>query len=69
LFGAERGAYTGAHERRTGASSRRRAAACFWTKIGEIDPATQVKLLRFLGERTFERLGSNKTFTAERPAH
>ena len=34
-------------------------------EIGEIDQATQVKLLRFLGERTFERVGSNKTLAAD----
>jgi DNA-binding NtrC family response regulator len=37
----------------------------FLDEIGEIDQATQVKLLRFLGERTFERVGSNKTLTAD----
>src|SRR5439155_1890665 len=37
----------------------------FLDEIGEIDSATQVKLLRFLGERTFERVGSNKTLTAD----
>jgi DNA-binding NtrC family response regulator len=37
----------------------------FLDEIGEIDQAVQVKLLRFLGERTFERVGSNKTLTAD----
>ena len=37
----------------------------FLDEIGEIDPTLQVKLLRFLGERTFERVGSNKTLTAD----
>src|SRR6202043_1156231 len=37
----------------------------FLDEIGDIDAATQVKLLRFLGERTFERVGSNKTLTAD----
>jgi len=37
----------------------------FLDEIGEIDAAIQVKLLRFLGERTFERVGSNKTLTAD----
>ena len=37
----------------------------FLDEIGEIDPTVQVKLLRFLGERTFERVGSNKTLTAD----
>jgi DNA-binding NtrC family response regulator len=37
----------------------------FLDEIGEIDASTQIKLLRFLGERTFERVGSNKTLTAD----
>jgi DNA-binding NtrC family response regulator len=37
----------------------------FLDEIGEIDASIQVKLLRFLGERTFERVGSNKTLTAD----
>jgi DNA-binding NtrC family response regulator len=37
----------------------------FLDEIGEIDASVQVKLLRFLGERTFERVGSNKTLTAD----
>ena len=37
----------------------------FLDEIGEIDATIQVKLLRFLGERTFERVGSNKTLTAD----
>ena len=49
----------------SGASSRRRAERCFWTKSGRLTPTVQVKLLRFLGERTFERVGSNKTLTAD----
>ena len=65
LFGAERGAYTGAHERRIGRIEQAQGGSLFLDEIGELDPATQVKLLRFLGERTFERLGSNKTLTAD----
>jgi two-component system, NtrC family, response regulator AtoC len=65
LFGHEKGAFTGAHERRTGRVEHAQGGTLFLDEIGEIDAAIQVKLLRFLGERTFERLGSNKTLTAD----
>ncbi len=65
LFGHERGAFTGAHERRIGRFEQAQGGTLFLDEIGEIDAATQVKLLRFLGERTFERVGSNKTLTAD----
>ncbi len=65
LFGHEKGAFTGAHERRIGRVEQAQGGTLFLDEIGEIDMTTQVKLLRFLGERTFERLGSNKTQTAD----
>ncbi|MEW6303614.1 MAG: sigma-54 dependent transcriptional regulator [Verrucomicrobiota bacterium] len=65
LFGHEKGSFTGAHERRIGRFEQANGGTLFLDEIGEIDPATQVKLLRFLGERTFERLGSNKTLSAD----
>jgi two-component system, NtrC family, response regulator AtoC len=65
LFGHEKGAFTGAHERRVGRFEQAQGGTLFLDEIGEIDPATQVKLLRFLGERTFERVGSNKTLAAD----
>ncbi len=65
LFGHERGAFTGAHERRMGRVETAQGGTLFLDEIGEIDAPTQVKLLRFLGERTFERLGSSKTLTAD----
>jgi two-component system, NtrC family, response regulator AtoC len=65
LFGHEKGAFTGAHERRMGRFEQAQGGTLFLDEIGEIDPATQVKLLRFLGERTFERVGSNKTLSAD----
>ena len=65
LFGHERGAFTGAHERRIGRFEQAQGGTLFLDEIGEIDATTQVKLLRFLGERTFERVGSNKTLTAD----
>ncbi len=65
LFGHEKGAFTGAHERRIGRFEQASGGTLFLDEIGEIEPALQVKLLRFLGERTFERVGSNKTLTAD----
>jgi len=60
LFGHERGAFTGALERRIGRFEEADGGTLFLDEIGEIDLNTQVKLLRAIGERTIERLGSNK---------
>ena len=65
LFGHERGAFTGAHERRIGRFEQAQGGTLFLDEIGEIDATIQVKLLRFLGERTFERVGGNKTLSAD----
>src|SRR3954469_19335046 len=65
LFGHEKGAFTGAHERRIGRVEQAQGGTLFLDEIGEIDPTIQIKLLRFLGERTFERVGSNKTLVAD----
>src|SRR5262245_14465466 len=65
LFGHEKGAFTGAHERRIGRFEQAQGGTLFLDEIGEIDATVQVKLLRFLGERTFERVGSNKTLSAD----
>jgi DNA-binding NtrC family response regulator len=65
LFGHEKGAFTGAYERHLGRFEQAQGGTLFLDEIGEIDAATQVKLLRFLGERTFERVGSNQTLTAD----
>ena len=65
LFGHEKGAFTGAYERRVGRFEQAQGGTLFLDEIGEIDATIQVKLLRFLGERTFERVGSNKTLTAD----
>ena len=65
LFGHEKGAFTGAHERRVGRFEQAEGGTLFLDEIGEIDATLQVKLLRFLGERTFERVGSNRTLTAD----
>jgi two-component system response regulator AtoC len=60
LFGHERGAFTGATERRVGRFEAADGGTLFLDEIGEIDAGTQVKLLRFLETRSFERLGSVK---------
>ncbi|MDH7502909.1 MAG: sigma-54 dependent transcriptional regulator [Verrucomicrobiota bacterium] len=65
LFGHEKGAFTGAHERRIGRFEQANGGTLFLDEIGEIDATTQVKLLRVLGERTFERVGSNKTISVD----
>jgi DNA-binding NtrC family response regulator len=65
LFGHEKGAFTGAHERRIGRFEQAQGGTLFLDEIGEIDATIQVKLLRLLGERTFERVGSSKTLTAD----
>jgi len=59
LFGHEKGAYTGATQRRIGRFEEANGGTLFLDEIGEIDPSTQVKLLRALSERTIERVGSN----------
>lgn len=59
LFGHEKGAFTGAAQRRIGRIEQADGGTLFLDEIGEIDPATQIKLLRVLSERTIERVGSN----------
>jgi len=61
LFGHERGAFTGAAVRREGRFKQADGGTLFLDEIGEIAQGTQVKLLRFLQERTFERVGGNET--------
>lgn len=65
LFGHEKGAFTGAFERRIGRFEQARGGTLFLDEIGEIDPSTQVKILRVLGERTFERVGGAQTLDAD----
>lgn len=65
LFGHERGAFTGATERRIGRFEQASGGTLFLDEIGEIDPAVQVKILRVLGERTFERVGGSQTIQAD----
>jgi two-component system response regulator HydG len=65
LFGHERGAFTGAAARRDGRFFQANGGTLFLDEIGEISPAVQVKLLRFLQEREFERVGGNDTITVD----
>ncbi|MCX6846296.1 MAG: sigma-54 dependent transcriptional regulator [Verrucomicrobia bacterium] len=59
LFGHEKGAFTGAAQRRIGRFEQADGGTIFLDEIGEIDAATQIKLLRILSERSLERVGSN----------
>jgi two-component system response regulator HydG len=59
LFGAEKGAYTGAEERRLGRFERAHQGTLFLDEIGDLPLAAQVKLLRFLQEGEVERLGGD----------
>jgi DNA-binding NtrC family response regulator len=65
LFGHERGAFTGAHTRRDGRFKQADGGTLFLDEIGEISPAIQVKLLRFLQEREFEMVGGNQTIKVD----
>ncbi|MFM8656100.1 MAG: sigma-54-dependent transcriptional regulator [Chthoniobacterales bacterium] len=65
LFGHEKGSFTGATERRIGRFEQAAGGTLFLDEIGEIDAATQVKILRVLGERVFERVGGNKPIQAD----
>src|SRR3954462_13838618 len=61
LFGYEKGAFTGAQQRKKGRFELAEGGTLFLDEIGDINLATQVKLLRVLQEREFERLGSTET--------
>jgi two-component system response regulator HydG len=61
LFGHERGAFTGAVYARAGRFEIADGGTLFLDEIGDLTPPVQVKLLRFLEEREFERVGGNKT--------
>jgi DNA-binding NtrC family response regulator len=65
LFGHEKGAFTGAMERRVGRFEEADHGTIFLDEIGEIDAATQVKLLRVLGENVIQRVGSNQTIKVD----
>ena len=65
LFGHERGSFTGAVGRREGRFEQADGGTLFLDEIGEISPAIQVKLLRFLQEHEFERVGGNQTIKVD----
>jgi DNA-binding NtrC family response regulator len=65
LFGHERGAFTGAVARREGRFKQADGGTLLLDEIGEIPPAVQVKLLRFLQEKAFERVGGNETLKVD----
>ena len=65
LFGHERGSFTGATGRREGRFHQADGGTLFLDEIGEISPNIQVKLLRFLQEREFERVGGNETIKVD----
>ena len=65
IFGHEKGAFTGAHDRRTGVFELAHRGTLFLDEIAEMMPATQVKLLRVLQERTFRRLGGRQEQTVD----
>ena len=65
LFGHEKGAFTGAVSRRIGRAEAADGGTLFLDEIGDLTMQTQVKLLRFLQERTFSRVGSNEELHAD----
>jgi two-component system response regulator AtoC len=66
LFGHEKGAFTGASERRIGRFEQANGGTIFLDEVGEIDTSTQVKLLRVMSEQhAFERVGGNQTLHAD----
>jgi len=65
LFGYEKGAFSGATSRKPGRIEIADGGSLFLDEIGDVSLATQVKLLRVLQDRTFERLGGTSTLTAD----
>jgi DNA-binding NtrC family response regulator len=65
LFGHERGAFTGATQRRLGRFEQADGGTLFLDEIGDISPAVQVKLLRLLQEGEFQRVGGNQSLRAD----
>jgi DNA-binding NtrC family response regulator len=65
LFGHEKGAFTGAISKRIGRFEMAKGGTIFLDEIGEVDPVIQTKLLRFLQEKEFERVGSSKSIKVD----
>ena len=65
LFGHEKGAFTGAVARRIGHVEKANTGTLFLDEVGDLSLASQVKLLRFIQERTFTRLGSSQTLKSD----
>lgn len=65
LFGHVRGAFTGAHQNRIGKFEQAHRGTIFLDEIGNMSPMLQVKLLRILQEREFERVGDNRTIKVD----
>lgn len=65
LFGHEKGAFTGATQKRIGRFEEANGGTIFLDEIGDLSPTTQVKLLRILQEKEFQRLGSNTSLKVD----
>ena len=65
LFGHERGAFTGAHERRIGRFEQANGGTIFLDEIGDLSPGTQAKLLRVLQEKQVQRVGGKESMPVD----
>jgi DNA-binding NtrC family response regulator len=65
LFGHERGAFTGAHQLKKGKMELANGGTVFLDEVGDISPELQTKLLRFLQEREFERIGGTQSIAVD----
>jgi DNA-binding NtrC family response regulator len=65
LFGHERGAFTGADQRRIGRFEQANKGTLFLDEIGDLPPNTQVKLLRVLQQQTFQRVGGTEAISVD----